>query len=222
MGIKSAFCNEVSNLAETYDADMGEIIRIWQKTESINNFNLNPGLGWSQKEFGDNFNYLSEAAERAGIKLPVLTSTIQSNYDRRVRLVQKAETILNGFAGKNIGILGLTYKPFIDDITDSPGIELAENFVSLGATVRVHDPVGLFKMQIKRPDLNVQSCYHVIGTFEDADMVILVTEWPEYNKIDWFEYSEIMRNKNVFDARNFLDKTTLNNVGIKVYRFGSV
>lgn len=218
-GLKTSFLNEINNIAQQYGAKTEDVLRVLRAT-GINNLNLKYGLGWSKKGCGENFAILTDAAEKSKIDVPLIKSTLVSNYHQRDLIINKMSHILNGLAGKKIGILGLSYKPFSDDITDSPAIDIMQLLKEHKAVVSAHDPVVNFKMRFKFPELAVYYD-NVSDVFQDADMVILTTEWPEYFEIDWFRYSKIMKYRFIFDARNVLPKEEFTSMGFELLSFGA-
>lgn len=218
--VKLNLLNEVSNLTEHFNAKPDEVLRVLRVGESLNNLNLRQGLGWTSREYGRNFEVLTEAAEITNTDIPIIRSSLVSNYNQRDYVLKKLGDRLGGFDGKTIGILGISYKPFTDDLSDSAAVDIIQRLVCFNAIIKAHDPICNFKMSMKFPDLPVQYCDDDMSVFYGADAVILCTEWPEYFEIDWFQYAEIMQQRIVFDAQNSLPPEDFKNMKIELLRFG--
>jgi UDPglucose 6-dehydrogenase len=217
-GLKTSFVNEINNLAEKYGANTEDILSVF-RASGVNNLQLKYGLGWSRKEYGDNFTLLTEAASQAGIEVPLIKNALVSNYAQRDVLIDKISHALKGLEGKTIGILGLAYKPMTDSIVDSPAIDIVHVLLEHKARVRVHDPVCSIKMSMRYPELAVEYPPHVSDIFDGTDIVILCTEWSEYLTMDWRQLSQYMNKAIVFDARNCLPHKSLVGMGFEVLTF---
>lgn len=217
-GLKASYINEINNISQQYGGNTDQILEILG-ISNINSLQLKYGLGWSRHDYGQSFDCLNEASAQSNVSIPIIKSALVSNYAQREILITKISKILKGLKGKTIGILGLTYKPFSDDITDSPAIDIINSLLAQGANIKVHDPVVNFKIRLKFPKLNC--CDVVSEVFVDTDMIILCTEWPEYLELDWFQFGNLMRARQVFDARNVLSEQDLSSMGYELYGFGS-
>ena len=219
-GLKASLINEINNISQQYGGNTEQILQILGSSD-INNLQLKYGLGWSRHDYGASFEILNEASIQSKIDIPLIKSALISNYSQRTALVLKISKILHGLQGKTIGILGLTYKPFSDDITDSPSIEIIQSLLSHKSIVKVHDPVVNFKMKLKFPQLNVMCCDAIEDLFKNTDIIILCTEWPEYLELDWFRLGDLMQTRYVFDARNVLSDQDFTSMGYELFSFGT-
>jgi len=217
-GVKSSFLNEINNLANQNGAKTDEVIRVLKAT-GINSLNIKYGLGWSRKEYGESFEMLNDIAISSNIEVPIIDSALRSNYNQRDILIHKIANELGGLNGKTIGIMGLTYKPFTDDLTDSPSVDIIRVLLEHGTIIKAHDPVASFKMPMKFPDFAVEYCESVYDLFKDTDIIIFCTEWPEYFDIDWFQLGQTMHQQMIFDARNCLSVKDFTSMGFKVLSF---
>jgi UDPglucose 6-dehydrogenase len=100
-------------------------------------------------------------------------------------------------------VLGAAFKPDSDDVRDSPAIGIASRIAGLGATVTITDPRALDNVQRARPDLKVAP--DAIGAAQGADVVLLLTEWPEYVNLDPNALGAVVRRRAIIDGRNALD-----------------
>jgi UDPglucose 6-dehydrogenase len=105
--------------------------------------------------------------------------------------------------GGKVGVLGLSFKPHSDDVRDSPALDVAVQLHGLGADVLATDPKSIENARAKHPQLNFSES--IEDTLRDAELVVLVTEWPEFVKIDPVWAATLVKNRSIIDGRNALD-----------------
>ncbi|MGB3728111.1 MAG: UDP-glucose/GDP-mannose dehydrogenase family protein, partial [Thermodesulfobacteriota bacterium] len=122
-------------------------------------------------------------------------------------------------AGKKISIWGISFKPKTDDIREAPSLFIIEKLLSAGASVTVHDPVAIdnakahFGDKVNYADSNYSAC-------EDAEALVINTEWNEYRQPDFQKLKELMNGNVVFDGRNLYKPDTLKEIGLKYFGVG--
>jgi len=136
-------------------------------------------------------------------------------------VVEKLLSELKILKGRTIGLLGLAFKPNTDDLREAPALDIAHNLVQRGCRVKVHDPVALDRFRRENTDLDVVCCADPGDVAEDADALVLVTEWQEYREIDWAAMAGRMRSRILFDGRNVLDRTKLEQLGYRYLALGA-
>jgi UDPglucose 6-dehydrogenase len=141
----------------------------------------------------------------------LLRAVLEINYDQRKRVIQKLRDILGGFRGKTIGILGLAYKPNTDDMRGAPSIEIIHMLQHEGAQIKAYDPQALGTA--KRILTDVEYGENVYAVAEDADALILVTEWNEFKQLDMMRIKETMRQPILLDGRNIYDPRRMKEMG---------
>jgi UDPglucose 6-dehydrogenase len=99
-------------------------------------------------------------------------------------------------------MLGLAFKPNTDDLRDAPSVQIAEKLIRLGARVRAYDPVAMHACKEQYPDLKLQYCTSAAHAAEQADAVLLVTEWPEFGLLDLADLAKRMKTAVLVDGRN--------------------
>jgi UDPglucose 6-dehydrogenase len=102
-----------------------------------------------------------------------------------------------------VAVLGLAFKPQSDDVRDSPALDVARGLAAAGAQVTAYDPEAMGPAQKRFPELNVAQ--NVQQALLDADIAVLVTEWPEFVQLDPRNVGDLMAHKRIVDARNVLD-----------------
>ena len=157
---------------------------------------------------------MATAAEY-GLEMPIVRAAREVNQNQRVRVIEKLLGELKILKGRTVGLLGLAFKPDTDDLRDAPAIDIAQKLVDRGARVKVHDPVAAQRFRAEHPRLDVNCCETPEDVFQDADAVVLVTEWPEYRELPWEHLASSMRSPFILDGRNVLDHARLRRVGFR-------
>src|SRR4029078_3723736 len=114
-----------------------------------------------------------------------------------------------------IGLLGLAFKPDTDDLREAPALDIARKLIERGARVRVHDPVAMERFRVENAALDVTPCEAPEEGAQDADAVVVVTEWPQYRDLDWAAIKARMRTPVLLDGRNLLDRAAMTRLGFR-------
>ncbi|MCP4224230.1 MAG: hypothetical protein GY773_12855 [Actinomycetia bacterium] len=122
----------------------------------------------------------------------------------------RAATDLNG---ATIGLWGLAFKAGTDDIRESPAVFLAEELMAAGATVQAFDPEAAFVDGVVRVDDAIQAA-------KDADVLLIATEWPEFQSVDLRAVRDAMASPHIIDARNMLDPEAVRHLGMEYEGIG--
>jgi UDPglucose 6-dehydrogenase len=122
-------------------------------------------------------------------------------------------------ANKTIAVLGLTFKPETDDMRDSPSLAILPAMADKGARIRAHDPEGMEEAKQLLPD-NIQFCDDIYDTFENADAVVLMTEWNQYRGLDLEKVKDLMRGDVFVDLRNVYEKRSMEQAGFDYHCVG--
>jgi len=174
---------------------------------------LHPGPGYGGSCFPKDTLALMRVAQEHGQSLRIVEAAVEVNAAQKAKMVKKIRDSLGGSeAGKTIAVLGLTFKPETDDMRDSPAITILPALLEKGATVRAHDPQGMEEAKKYLPDTitYVGSAYEAC---ENADAVVLMTEWNQYRALDLQHIGEAMKNKTLIDLRNVYEPEKLREMG---------
>lgn len=198
LAMKISFINEIANVCAATGADVNEIKAVLEKDKRIGSDFLQAGLGYGGSCFPKDTRALSQISLRSGYEFRLLRAVIEVNSEQRFRVLQQLEQRLEGFRGKRIAVLGLTFKPDTDDLRESLGVDIALELQARGAIVKAHDPTPLKLEQVDfSSDLN--------ACLTGVDAVILVTEWDEYRNANWKDLGCLMQRKLILDGRNALE-----------------
>jgi UDPglucose 6-dehydrogenase len=151
---------------------------------------------------------LKQLAGNTGYHFQLLTSVIEVNELQKRRTVQKLVKHLGSLVGKQVALLGISFKPNTDDIREATSLVLAARLQGEGAHVRAYDPVaGERAREMLGP---AEICDSALDALRGADAAVLVTEWPEFRELEWAgEVKHAMKQPLIVDGRNYLDREAL-------------
>jgi len=216
LALKISFINEAGSLAERVGADIREVARGIGLDQRIGSRFLQAGLGWGGSCFAKDTAALITTAAEYGLSMPIVSAAREVNQRQRLRVVEKLLHELKILKGRNIGLLGLAFKPNTDDLRDAPSIDIIKRLLQHGCRIRAHDPVAMERFRREHPDITVELVEEPKTLFESADAVLLITEWHAYAELDWPALKPAMRTPLVIDGRSFLDRAALVAAGYRV------
>jgi len=202
LAMKIGFANEIANICERVDADVKEVMTGIGLDARIGMGFLNAGLGWGGSCFGKDISSLLHTATEYGYHPQLLDASISVNRLQRQVVIQKLQEKLFILKGRTIAMLGLAFKPHTDDLRDAPSLQIAEKLIRLGARVRVYDPIAMDACREQHPGLKMQYCSSATHAADQADALLLVTEWPEFAELNLMELASRMKTAVLVDGRN--------------------
>ena len=214
LALKIGFANEIANLCERVGADVLEVMNGIGRDSRIGARFLNAGLGWGGSCFGKDVQSLLHTAREYGYESRMLAATLEVNRAQRHLVIQKLQEKLFILKGRTIGLLGLSFKPETDDERDAPSLEIAERLLQMGARVKANDPIAMDACRQARPELNIRYCESAQETAEEADALVLVTEWRQFAELDMGELAARMAQRILVDGRNLFDPAAARRAGL--------
>ena len=154
---------------------------------------------------------------------------MEINRDQRRLLVQRLREMLDagadaggrrGLEGREIGVLGLSFKPGTDDVREAPSLEVIHLIESEGGRVRAYDPAAMERVRAEGLLPNVQLCHDPYEVAQNADALVIVTEWNEFKNLDMQRIRDALRQPIVVDGRNIYDYRELHALGFKYWGVG--
>ncbi|QDW09209.1 UDP-glucose dehydrogenase family protein [Wolbachia pipientis] len=218
LATKISFINEIAGLCELLGADIDLLANSMGMDHRIGKEFLKAGPGFGGSCFPKDLSALIRLAEDHNVKLQILNSVKESNYNHITNIAKKVEYVLNGVQNKKIAIWGLTFKSGTDDVRNSPAIDIAQLLVNNKAKITAYDPMGMDNARQVLKDIEYAD--NAIGAARDAEALLLLTEWKEFKNQDFASLKSIMAAPNVFDFRNLLDSELLLRYGYHVYSLG--
>jgi len=218
LAMKISYANMVADLAEKLDADIEEVVRAMGLDPRIGPAFLSAGLGFGGFCFPKDLQAFVHLAERSGVDFALLKEVEKINKRRIDRFFEKIRGALWVVRGKQLGVLGLAFKPNTDDIRFAPAIELVKRLVAEGARVRAYDPAAMEKA---RPELaEVEYAKSAYDAAENAEALLIATEWKEFRDLDWNKIRESMARPLIVDGRNLLSPQQMKALGFEYLSFG--
>jgi UDPglucose 6-dehydrogenase len=220
LATKISFINAMSEIAEATGANVTELADAIGYDARIGRRFLNAGVGFGGgclpkdiRAFG------ARAAELGLTSLSFLEDVDAINLRQRQRVIDRAISELGGDAkGKKVAILGLAFKPLSDDLRDSPALAVAFGLQEAGAHVVAYDPEAGVPARNRYPHLEVVDSAR--EALADADVAVLVTEWPEFVELDPAEVATWMRDARMVDGRNVLNAAAWRAAGFSYHSLG--
>ena len=206
LATKISFINAMAEIAEVAGGDVTQLADAIGMDARIGRQFLNAGIGFGGGCLPKDIRAFTARAEELGRGESVgfLKEVDAINLRRRDRVVELAVSALGGEPfQKRVAVLGLSFKPHSDDVRDSPALDVAVRLHGLGADVVATDPQAMANARRLQPQL--QFADSAIEAVRDADVVVLVTEWPEYRDLTARELARVARGRTIIDARNVMD-----------------
>ncbi len=206
LATKISFINAVAEVCDKADANVTVLADILGADGRIGGAFLRPGLGFGGGCLPKDVRaFLARAAELgAGDALAFLREVDAINLGRRTGMVNLACEVAGGsITGKAVGVLGAAFKPGSDDVRDSPALDVAQILHGMGAEVTVYDPAAAENARKVCPELKYTDS--AIGAATGADVVLLLTDWPEFADLDPAELGAVTASRTIIDGRYMLD-----------------
>jgi UDPglucose 6-dehydrogenase len=162
---------------------------------------------------------LANLAAGSGVSLKILTAAREVNQEFCGRIMQKISGALQSLDGKQVGLLGLAFKPNTNSVVSSGSIRLARRLMESGAHVKAYDPIAMPDAQAELTG-NVRYCDSAYSVAEGADALVLGTGWPEFRTLDFDRIRRIIRNPVVVDTKNLLDGPRMKALGFEYLGVG--
>jgi UDPglucose 6-dehydrogenase len=206
LALKISFINAVSNLCEATDANVEQVARGIGLDSRIGPKFLRPGVGYGGSCFPKDVAAFRSVADQLGIDFNLLTEVEKINANQKKRFLSKVRSALWTLRGKRIGVLGLAFKGETDDIRDSPAIELVEMLLAEGCTIAAFDPAAMKRTaEVLPPGPNLRYVEDSYAAADDADALVILTDWQEFAALDLDKLNTTLRYPIVIDGRNLFD-----------------
>jgi UDPglucose 6-dehydrogenase len=218
---KISFINEVASLCERVNADAVNLALALGLDKKIAPRCLQPGAGMGGVFAESDMDSLVQLAQSHGVSLKVLNAARDVNHTLAERLVEKIAQALNTVENKEVGILGLAFKPNTNSVAGSASVRLAETLVSKGARVRAYDPVAIPEAKT-RLSVPVRYCDSAYAVAEGSDALVVGTGWPEFRALDFDRIKHLLKKPLIVDTKNLLDSTRLRALGFEYVGIGRI
>jgi UDPglucose 6-dehydrogenase len=220
LATKITFMNEIANLCEKVGANVDDIRRGIGTDSRIGKRFLFAGIGYGGSCFPKDVQALAKTSEENAYQFHILDSVMRVNELQKTKLMPLIKNHFNNdLAGKTIGIWGLAFKPYTDDIREAPALYNIKALLALGCKVRVYDPEAMKNVKELLGDV-VEYSKSPYDAIEGADALLIVTEWPQFRTPDFERMESLLKNKVIFDGRNLYELPQMQELGYTYYSVG--
>src|SRR5438132_5333773 len=216
---KISFINELASLCEHVKADAVDLAAALGLDKKISPRCLQPGAGFGGPFVEAEMDSLAQLAAGSGVSLRILSAAREVNQQCSERVVEKLARMMQPVAGKEVGLLGLSFKPNTNSVASSSSIDLTRRLLARGAHVRAYDPAAMPEAKLEL-DGTVQYCESAYDVAQGVDALIVSTGWPEFRSLDFARIRGLVRNPLILDTKNLLDATALRNLGFQYVGVG--
>ncbi len=218
LALKISYINAISQICERVGADVSRVAEGMGLDRRIGKSFLSAGIGYGGSCFPKDVSAFIKIAETNGFNFALLRETERVNSDQRLLVLKKLEHALWTLKSKKIGVLGLAFKPNTDDLRNAPAIDIIQELLAKGAMVTAYDPVASEKMKQQFPNITyVDNPYDVA---RDANGVLVVTEWPEFRRLNLKKLKSLMATPVLVDGRNLFDPAEAAKNGFTYHSIG--
>lgn len=219
LATKISFVNEVANICERVGADVTQVAKGIGLDSRIGSKFLQAGIGWGGSCFPKDVSALIHTSDDYGYDAKLLKSAVEVNQRQRTLAIDKLQQALKILKGKTVGLLGLTFKPDTDDMRDAPSLDLIKELNRLGAQVKAYDPIiSQSGMRHGLSGVHVETDLEQLA--DGCDALVLVTDWDQFQKLDYQKMAKLMAHPVFIDGRNFCDRKALEDAGFQYVGIG--
>lgn len=212
LAMKIHYINEMANFCEKAHADISEVALGMGMDSRIGNKFLNPGPGYGGSCFPKDTMAMAYMGRQAGVDLSLIENTIEKNAERKKQMAHRILDAVKEMKNPKIAVLGLAFKGGTDDCRESPAMEILDELLkaqkgllSKKPQITVYDPKAMENAK-KMLDKSVSYAQNAYEACKDADIVAILTEWPEFKVLDLNRIKSLMKTPKILDLRNLLSK----------------
>src|SRR5271170_6745306 len=206
LAMKISFINVVGNICEAVGADVEQVSRGMGMDSRIGPKFLRAGIGYGGSCFPKDVAAFRYVAEQLGVDFNLLKEVEGINEEQKKRFFKKVRSALWTFRGKRIGVLGLSFKGGTDDIRESPALDIVEYLLKEGSSVSAYDPAASERAkEVIPPSPNMCYVDDPYAAAEEADAVLILSDWHEFGELDLDRLHYTLRYPIVIDGRNLYD-----------------
>ncbi|HTH50771.1 MAG TPA: UDP-glucose/GDP-mannose dehydrogenase family protein, partial [Pyrinomonadaceae bacterium] len=219
LATKITFINEIANLCDAIGCDVHDVARGMGMDNRIGRKFLHPGPGYGGSCFPKDTRALTTVADQFGVETRIVDAVIEANEFQRQAMIDKISGLVGDLSGKRIGILGLSFKPETDDMRESPAIDIVDEIIKRGGSVKAFDPVA---MDEAKHCLNggVEYASDEYDAIDGADALVIVTEWNQFRALDMEKVKQLLRSPKIADLRNVYEPDDMRELGFEYVGVG--
>jgi UDPglucose 6-dehydrogenase len=220
LATKITFMNEIANLCELVGANVDEVRKGIGTDSRIGKRFLFAGIGYGGSCFPKDVQALAKTSTENDYEFKILDSVMKVNENQKTKLIPQIQKYFKGnLQGKKIAMWGLAFKPYTDDIREAPSLYNIDALLELGTSVSAYDPEAMGHVRNLLGD-KITFTKNPYEALEDADALLIVTEWPQFRTPDFERMDSLLKNKVIFDGRNLYELNQMAELGYTYYSIG--
>ncbi len=214
LAVKIHYINEMADFCGKVGANINEVAQGMGLDSRIGSSFLKPGPGYGGSCFPKDTKAIEYMGRRAGVELSLIRAAIAGNQKRSKNIAQRILKRVEDETSPRIAIWGLAFKAGTDDVRESPAIGIVQHLLCHpGVTVVVHDPKALNNARSILGDRVIYD-REMYNTVQQANILIILTEWPQFSTADWGKIKRLMKGKVVFDFRHIINPADIYDNGL--------
>jgi len=221
LAMKISFINAVANICESVGANIEEVCQGVGSDTRIGPRFLKPGIGFGGSCFPKDLTAFREVARESGCDFRLLDEVLRINEEQRQHFLRKVRSALWTLRGKRLAVLGLAFKGGTDDIRESPALSLVYSLLQEGCQIVAYDPAAM-ERSCEALGSKVEFVESAYQATDDADALLILTEWDEFANLDLAQVRERLKYPIVIDGRNLYDPKKMVAHGLTYYSVGRV
>lgn len=218
LATKITFINEIANLCDAIGCDVHDVAKGMGMDNRIGRKFLHPGPGYGGSCFPKDTRAFTKVGDKYNVETSVVDAVIKANEFQRQAMIPKIEKLVGDLKGKQIGVLGLSFKPETDDMRESPATDIIKEMQSRGAKVRAFDPVAMEEAKHSLADIEYASDEY--DAIKDADALVIVTEWNQFRALDMEKVKQLLKSPKIADLRNIYEPKDMRELGFEYVGVG--
>jgi len=218
LATKISFINSVANICERTGADIKKVAHGMGLDKRIGEGFLKSGIGYGGSCFPKDVDAFVHISGKLGYDFGILKAARKANEEQKALFIRKIEESLWIVKGKNIGVLGLSFKPNTDDMRSAASVDIVNSLIEAGARVKAYDPKAMKKARHLLPGAGF--CKDPYEVAKNSDALVIVTEWHEFEVMDLTRIKKLMKNPLVIDGRNIFEPERMKRLGFKYISIG--
>jgi UDPglucose 6-dehydrogenase len=218
LAMKISFINEIANICERVGADVEVVANGMGLDKRIGKMFLNAGAGYGGSCFPKDVAALGFMARKEDYEPILLSAVMEVNKQQRKIILNKIKNLMGPLEGRQVGILGIAFKPNTDDIREAVAIDIIQGLLEKGCRIKAYDPVA--NKNAKKLLKGVTFADSAYETAEDSECLVVLTEWNEFKELDLRKIKGLMKKPMVVDGRNIYDPAVMKKLGFEYMGVG--
>ena len=218
IALKVGYANELAGICDELGVNVLEVVRAMGMDQRIGSEYLVPGPGWGGSCLGKDLREFTGLAKAFGSPSEISLAVVRANARHHALVVSKVKKLVGSLEGARIGVLGLSFKAGTSDVRESPSLAIIKLMMEEGAEVAAFDPRANGEAGRQLPELKLLDTAD--GVAKDVDCLVILTEWEQFQTLDYRTMAGQMRQPNIVDARNLLVPESMKRHGFRYVGIG--